>query len=247
MGEFRFKQFTVRQDASALKVGTDAVLLGAAMTLLPSDRTLLDVGTGTGVIALMAAQRLAVPSAPLACGSAITSTGLPDIIAIDIDGPSAAEAAANFAASPWPGMLSARHCSLQDFAPDAPLDVIFSNPPFYDESLRNPDAREAAARHTCSLSYRDLCAFAARHLAPDGRLSLILPAECEAALLRTAVSFGLHPFRILRILTTAGKAPRRIVAGFSRGRAAFREESLTLMSGASRTPEYSLLTAPFYL
>ena len=61
MGEFRFKQFTVRQDASALKVGTDAVLLGAAMTLLPSDRTLLDVGTGTGVIALMAAQRLAVP------------------------------------------------------------------------------------------------------------------------------------------------------------------------------------------
>ena len=247
MGEFRFKQFTVRQDVSALKVGTDAVLLGAAMTLLPSDRTLLDVGTGTGVIALMAAQRLAVPSAPLACGSAITSTGLPDIIAIDIDGPSAAEAAANFAASPWPGMLSARHCSLQDFAPDAPLDVIFSNPPFYDESLRNPDAREAAARHTCSLSYRDLCAFAARHLAPDGRLSLILPAECEAALLRTAVSFGLHPFRILRILTTAGKAPRRIVAGFSRGRAAFREESLTLMSGASRTPEYSLLTAPFYL
>ena len=247
MGEFRFKQFTVRQDASALKVGTDAVLLGAAMTLLPSDRTLLDVGTGTGVIALMAAQRLAVPSAPLACGSAITSTGLPDIIAIDIDGPSAAEAAANFAASPWPGMLSARHCSLQDFAPDAPLDVIFSNPPFYDESLRNPDAREAAARHTCSLSYRDLCAFAARHLAPDGRLSLILPAEYEAALLRTAASFGLHPFRILRILTTAGKAPRRIVAGFSRGRAAFRDESLTLMSGASRTPEYSLLTAPFYL
>lgn len=247
MGEFRFKQFTVRQDASALKVGTDAVLLGAAMTLLPSDRTLLDVGTGTGVIALMAAQRLAEPSAPLACGSAITSTGLPDIIAIDIDGPSAAEAAANFAASPWSGMLSARHCSLQDFAPDAPLDVIFSNPPFYDESLRNPDAREAAARHTCSLSYRDLCAFAARHLAPDGRLSLILPAECEAALLRTAASFGLHPFRILRILTTAGKAPRRIVAGFSRGRAAFRDESLTLMSGASRTPEYSFLTAPFYL
>ena len=260
MGEFRFKQFTVRQDASALRVGTDAVLLGAAMTLLPSDRTLLDVGTGTGVIALMAAQRLAerglaVPDSDGGSPPITSPRGLfnatplrpVSIIAIDIDGPSAAEAAANFAASPWPGMLSARHCSLQDFAPDAPLDVIFSNPPFYDESLRNPDAREAAARHTCSLSYRDLCAFAARHLAPDGRLSLILPAECEAALLRTAVSFGLHPFRILRILTTAGKTPRRIVAGFSRGRAAFREESLTLMSGASRTPEYSLLTAPFYL
>ena len=255
MGEFRFKQFTVRQDASALKVGTDAVLLGAAMTLLPSDRTLLDVGTGTGVIALMAAQRLAVPDSDGGSPPITSPRGLfnatplrpVSIIAIDIDGPSAAEAAANFAASPWTGMLSARHCSLQDFAPDAPLDVIFSNPPFYDESLRNPDAREAAARHTCSLSYRDLCAFAARHLAPDGRLSLILPAECEAALLRTAASFGLHPFRILRILTTAGKAPRRIVAGFSRGRAAFRDESLTLMSGASRTPEYSFLTAPFYL
>ena len=249
MGEFRFKQFTVRQDASALKVGTDAVLLGAAMTLLPSDRTLLDVGTGTGVIALMAAQRLAERGLAVPVFGFFNATPLRpvSIIAIDIDGPSAAEAAANFAASPWSGMLSARHCSLQDFAPDAPLDVIFSNPPFYDESLRNPDAREAAARHTCSLSYRDLCAFAARHLAPDGRLSLILPAECEAALLRTAASFGLHPFRILRILTTAGKAPRRIVAGFSRDRAAFRDESLTLMSGASRTPEYSFLTAPFYL
>ena len=249
MGEFRFKQFTVRQDASALKVGTDAVLLGAAMTLLPSDRTLLDVGTGTGVIALMVAQRLAEWGLAVPAFGLFNATPLRpvSIVAIDIDGPSAAEAAANFAASPWPGMLSARHCSLQDFAPSAPLDVIFSNPPFYDESLRNPDAREAAARHTCSLSYRDLCAFAARHLAPDGRLSLILPAECEAALLRTAASFGLHPFRILRILTTAGKAPRRIVAGFSRGRAALREESLTLMSGASRTSEYSLLTAPFYL
>ena len=153
MGEFRFKQFTVRQDASALKVGTDAVLLGAAMTLLPSDRTLLDVGTGTGVIALMAAQRLAVPAFDGGPPPITSPRGLfnatplrpVSIVAIDIDGPSAAEAAANFAASPWSGMLSARHCSLQDFAPDAPLDVIFSNPPFYDESLRNPDAREAAA------------------------------------------------------------------------------------------------------
>lgn len=235
MAGFRFKQFTVRQDASALKVGTDAVLLGAAMTLRESDRAMLDVGTGTGVIALMTAQRIA------ALGAA------PIIIAIDIDGPSAAEAAANFAASPWPGMLSARHCALRDFAPAAPLDVIFSNPPYYDESLPNPDAREAAARHTCSLSYRELCAFAARHLAPAGRLSLILPSDCEQALVRTAASFGLHPFRILRIRTTDAKPPRRIVAEFSRDAGPALTETLTLMSGSARTAEYSLLTSDFYL
>lgn len=192
-----------------MKVGTDGVLLGAAMTLLPSDRTLLDVGTGTGVIALLAACRLAEYNGRAGLGDR-------HIDAIDIDPESVAEAAQNFSESAWSEQLSA-HCeSLQKFAPQQPLECIFSNPPYYDSSLLNPDRRECAARHTITLSYRDLCVFAQAHLSPSGRLSVILPSDCETLLRRTAVSFSLYPFRIVRIRTTARKPVSRIIAEFCR-------------------------------
>ena len=216
---------------AALKVGTDAVLLGAAMTLIPSDRLMLDIGTGTGVIALMAAQRH--PEA--------------HITAIDIDGPSAREAAINFGASPWTDRLESIHAPLSGFNAAEPFDLIFSNPPYYDNSLTNPNARESAARHTGSLSFREICAYASEHLTPCGRLSLILPSDAERALVRTAASFGLHPFRILRVRTTAEKAPARIVCEFSRTHTAPSEEELILQNGNARTAAYSELTREFYL
>ena len=231
---FRFKHFQVKNERSALKVGTDAVLLGAAMTL-PGKRPLrlLDIGTGTGVIALMAAQRL--------------GDGF-HIDAIDIDGASALEAAENFAASPWAGSLSAENVPLRDFRPDGKYDHIFSNPLFYENSLENPDAREAAARHTGSLSYRDICSFAAEHLADNGTLAIILPAEMEQPLVRTAASFGLFPFRVLRVRTTARKQPKRVVMELSRERGACPgPEELVLQDGPVRTPAYSALTDDFYL
>ena len=255
MSEFRFRQFSVKNEASAMKVGTDAVLLGAAMTLLPSDRSLLDVGTGTGVIALMAAQRLkAMPVAALPVATDNTAAPVFQIDAIDIDPASAAEAAENFAASPWSAHLRALCTPLsaynQEDAHDAPagFDLIFSNPPYYDSSLKNPDARESAARHTETLSYRELCAFAEAHLRPEGRLSLILPASCEKDLLRTAASFGLFPFRLLRILTTPAKPVSRLIAEFSRTRTQPATTELTLMDPAGkRSPEYATLTNSFYL
>ena len=231
MGDFRFKQFSVRQDSSALKVGTDAVLLGAAMTVESSDRLLLDIGTGTGVIALMAAQR---------CPEAT-------IEAIEIDAPSAAEAAQNFASSPWPCRLHAVCTPLQNYQPSGRFDLIFSNPPFYDNSLTNPDERETTARHTGSLSHADICAFAAAHLAPQGRLSIILPSGTERHILRVAASFGLFPFRIMRIKTTPAKAPKRIILELSRIRKSVTETSLTLQDGPGRSEDYSSLTKDFYL
>lgn len=231
MGDFRFKQFTVRQDASALKVGTDAVLLGAAMTVKPSDRYMLDIGTGTGVIALMAAQR---------CPAAMVE-------AIDIDGPSASEAAFNFAASPWPDRLRALCTPLRDYEPSEDFDLIFSNPPFYDNSLTNPDERETAARHTGSLAHADICAFAADRLKEDGRLALVLPSDAERRFLRSAASFGLFPFRLMRVRTTAAKAPKRVIIELSRTRGAMEETELTLQDGPGRSAEYSALTAEFYL
>lgn len=232
-GSFSFKRFTIRNDKAALKVGTDAVLLGAAMTLRPEDKTLLDIGTGTGVIALMVAQRLENTSSR--------------ILSIDIDGPSAEEAGENFADSPWASALTAIHTSLADFRPDRKFDCIFSNPPFYDNSLTNPDAREATARHTESLSYREIFAFSAEWLQPDGHLSLILPADQEVAIIRTAASFGLYPFRIIRVRTTIRKPVRRIILEFSRTREKASEESLTLQDGSARSAQYAELTREFYL
>lgn len=236
---FEFRRFSVRNVDSALKVGTDAVVLGAAMTLMESDRVLLDIGTGTGVIALMAAQRLS----GIAAGPFM-------IQAIDIDPPSAAEAAFNFASSPWSEKLKSECCPLSAFKPEGKMDLIFSNPPYFDDSLVNPEPRETAARHTGSLSYREICAFAEANLAPQGRLSLILPSESENALRRTAASFSLRMFRLVRIRTTAAKQPRRIVAEFRLSSSPLvppAEEDLVLQQGNQRTLQFSALTADFYL
>lgn len=234
MSEFRFKRFGMGNDRAALKIGTDAVLLGASMTL--EGEHFLDIGTGTGVIAAMAAQRLSDMQVPFS------------IDAIDIDGPSAEEAAESFSRLPWASALKAVHCPLSSFEPAVLYDGIFSNPPYYDCSLPNPDEREAAARHSGSLSYGDICAFAAKRLREGGRLSLILPSEYLTALRRTASSFDLTAERIVYVRTTSAKQPRRVIAEFVKGwRGAAREESLTMMSVGTRTPEYDALVSPFLL
>lgn len=210
MQVFRFRQFSVRNEMSAQKVGTDGVLLGAAATLPGTSdgrMAVLDIGTGTGLVALMLAQRL------FGLGKGFNITG------IDIDAPSVAEAAANFAASPWAGSLSAVQVSLNAYASPAPLGLIVSNPPFYDNSLPAPEGRRNSARHTDTLSFKEICAFAGENLTSDGRLSMILPAADERGLLRYAASFGLFPAMLLRIRTVASKPPRRLIAEFVRSRA----------------------------
>ena len=147
MSVFHFKKFDVRNDKSAMKVNTDGVLLGAVAPLKPTDRQILDIGTGTGTIALMLAQRLSQDAGEIPSGAMITG--------IDIDNDAAAEAGENFRESPWDGILAALHTPLSEYNPDRKFDLIVSNPPYYDASLTNPDARKAAARHTADgLSYR---------------------------------------------------------------------------------------------
>lgn len=239
MSVFRFKRFEVVNERSAMKVNTDGVLLGAAMTIRPEDRTFLDVGTGTGTIALMAAQRA-------------TRMGDLHIDAIDIDGISAEEAAANFRNSPWGPALHAHHISLDEFGeaePDRMYDLIFSNPPYFDCSLQAPQERRNAARHTSTgLSYRELLEFSALRLTPHGRFAIVLPADQEAALTRYARMCGLHLQRILRIRTVPRKAPSRIIAEFSRERCMQpSDDTLTIQNEGKYTEEYLSLTHEFYL
>lgn len=250
MGVFRFKKFEVVNERSAMKVNTDGVLLGASMTILLSDRTMLDVGTGTGTIALMAAQRLS--SAILNSSSVILNeVKNPRIDAIDIDEASASEASANFIKSPWSAILRAHHLPLEEFAASAETvyDLIFSNPPYFEDSLTAPDERKSTARHTSDgLSYRDIFEFAKDRLSENGRVSLVLPADQEAALTRYARMCGLYLFRILRVRTVPRKAPSRIIAEFSRKRCMELSEGLlTIQDEGKYTQEYLSLTRDFYL
>ena len=244
MGVFRFKRFEVVNERSAMKVNTDGVLLGALMTILPTDRTLLDIGTGTGTIALMAAQRL------FSCGICHADRSAENRVdAIDIDEASAEEAAANFRNSPWSEVLHAYHTSLDDFASDRKYDLVFSNPPYFEDSLNATEERRNNARHTSTgLSYREILDFASQSLTDNGRVAFVLPAETEAALCRHARMNGLHLFRIVRVRTVPRKEPSRIIAEFSRMRKDTSEDTvLTIQNEGKYTEEYLSLMRDFYL
>ena len=270
MSIFRFKQFDVVNERSAMKVNTDGVLLGAVMTIDPSDRRLLDIGTGTGTIALMAAQRMAegFPVEPGMTGIMPEMTGGRQgmtvmerdsvqsgfrVEAIDIDEPSATEAATNFRNSPWGQHMSVTQASLEEYAADLAeevrYDLIFSNPPYFDDSLEAPQERRNNARHTGSgLSYRELLEFSAKRLTEEGRFAIVLPADQERALTRHARMCGLHLFRITRVRTVPRKAPSRIIAEFSRRRCETPQDIvLTIQDEGKYTQEYLSLTRDFYL
>lgn len=215
-----------------MKVGTDGVLLGAWAGICPDDHRALDVGTGTGLIALMLTQR----SPALA------------VQAIDIDPAAAEEAAANFAASPWANRLAALPISLQSFISEseAPasrtFDLIVSNPPFFKASLKAPDAQRSAARHDDTLPPAELIAAARRLLAPNGRLAVIYPPEEARAFVVEAEAAGLYLSRLTRVISVAGQPPKRHLMEFSRSAGMPAFDDLVIDS-----PEYRSLTGAFYL
>ncbi len=255
---FRFKRFDVANRRSAMKVNTDGVLLGAVTEVLGSDLNILDIGTGTGTVALMLAQRREE-----AAGLAGKDDGW-RITGIDIDQDSAAEAAENFRNSPWNSHLAALNLSLRRFtdhpATGGGLDLIVSNPPYYDNSLQAPERRRNTARHTgdpespagCDvLSYREILEYASSALSQDGRVSIVLPADQENALLRHARMCGFLPWKILRVKTVERKPVSRVIVRFKRRAAAPavpEEETLTLLDGEGRrTCRHASLVEDFYL
>lgn len=249
---FYFKRFSMNNEWAAMKVNTDGVLLGAAATLPEGeDISVLDAGTGGGTIALMLAQRL-------------SDSGRDRFMikGIDIDQPSADEAAENFATSPWAQHLTAQLMDLRECTDT--YDFIVSNPPFYDATLPAPDSRRNTARHAAGsdstalcgapLSFVTLLDFASTHLkGPESQLSMILPADQEKLLLRMASSYGMTPSRLLRINTTPRKPAKRIIAEFRLAGSLPTKrnpifEGLVIQTGPEiYTPEYEALVSPFYL
>lgn len=229
---FRFKQFTIHQHLCAMKVGTDGTLLGAWAA--GGDR-ILDIGTGTGLIALMMAQRF---------GEAL-------ITAIDIDRDACKQASDNAESSPFDRRIKVKYCSLQTFVEETAetvcgvFDAIVCNPPFYDSSLTCPDKQRSIARHDTSLSCDVLFAGAARLLAADGEFSIIIPASRRKAFEVAAACAGLHMWRVCGVRTTPTKPISRCLLSFGLHpctQQAARPTDLVIGS-----EEYRQLTEPFYL
>lgn len=229
---FSFKKFTVKQEKAAFKVGTDGVILGATADVSGAER-ILDIGTGTGLIALMAAQR---------CNA--------QIVAIEPDKESFEQALENVRNSPFSTRISVLNCTLQEYLPDEnQFDLIVLNPPFFSDSLKNPDPRLSAARHNDNLTSEDILLGAKRLLGEKGRLQLIMPYVEGNIFIAEAAGHGFYCNSILKIRPLPTSEIRRVVLTFSREKLKPAESFLTIERGPRHefTDEYINLTKDFYL
>ena len=195
---FQFKHFSIRQDRCPMKVGTDGVLLGALADAGADARRILDVGTGTGLIALMLAQRTAA---------------LPGVRITGVDVDDVSQACENAAASPWAARVEFVQCPVQEYRPGERFDRIVSNPPYFVDSLTCPDAGRTTARHAVTLRYGELCAAVVRLLAPGGRFAVILPTA-EAARFLAECRGRLVLCRRTDVRTTPRREARRALMEF---------------------------------
>lgn len=259
MGNFRFKQFEIEQDRCAMKVGTDGVLLGA---WAQGGRRILDIGSGTGLISLMMAQRF--PEA--------------EVVGIDMDADACGQARENVMASPFRDRVEIECCRLQDFggaseaaeasgtaeglkvdggASEAAeglkaagvFDAIVSNPPFFVDSLKNPDSKRTMARHTDSLPFRDLFAGVKRLLSDEGVFSAIVPVEVVEQFVAESCMLGFYLIRKCGVKTVERKQSKRFMLSFAKHRISPYEECVETMmdSHGNRSEWYRKITEEFYL
>lgn len=228
---FHFKQFSVKHDRCAHKVGTDGVLLGAWVDVSHANR-ILDIGTGSGVIALMLAQR---------------SSSESDIDAIDISEEDCMQARENMADSPWPNKIRIENIALQNFESD-PYDLIVSNPPFFIDSAKPPAEERKRARHTESLPPEELLSHARRLLSPKGKLCIILPVTEGLNIKAIAESFGWQCTRLCEFRARDSKPVERLLFELQFNKVEVKKESLILYERDEEwTNAYKNLTREFYL
>ncbi len=229
MSVFKFKKFTIIQEQSAMKVGTDGVLLGAWVPCKESN-TILDIGCGTGLITLMLAQRNPESS----------------IVGIEIDKAASQEAQKNSINSDWKERIKINHTSLQDFTPKNQFDLIVSNPPFFPED--NSQERRAIARRTNTLSFKDLIQHAANLLSAKGVFAVIIPKDSEKQFCNIATAQHLYCSRVCNVKGNATAPVKRVMLAFSFTKAELKTEELTIeKSRHNYTDAYTQLCKDFYL
>ena len=230
---FQFKQFTINQDRCAMKVGTDGTLLGAWANAPVEPCRILDIGTGTGLVALMMAQRY--PKS--------------QVIGIDIDRDAALQAQENVDASPFSNRVKIMNVDATKIEDKEGFDAIVCNPPYFVDSLTCPQDQRTLARHTITLTYEQLMQTAYKLLKNDGMFSIVVPTENNDAIESASALAGFMISRICMIKTTPNKLPKRQLIEFRKNRIDridFCEEILEIFPN-QRSDWYYELTRDFYI
>jgi tRNA1Val (adenine37-N6)-methyltransferase len=234
MSKFQFKQFSIEQDRCAMKIGTDGVLLGAWAPLENNPFSILDIGTGTGVIALMLAQR----------------SHAEQIDALEIDEEAYEQSVDNFENSPWSDRLFCFHAGLDEFMeePEDEYDLIVSNPPFYTDDFKSATEQRDLARFADAMPFEDLIEAADLLLSENGIFAAIIPFKEEENFLALATAFELYPLKITRVKGTPTTEIKRSLLAFSRiEKIDFSTDELIIETARHiYTPEYIELTKDFY-
>lgn len=234
---FSFKQFTIHQDRTAMKVCTDACVLGAYADVGQGAASAqvrgLDIGTGTGLLALMAAQR----------------NPRVKVDAVEVDDSAFGQATENVANSPFADRVRVWHSRIQDFEPSYYYDRILTNPPFYTNHLRSPDKAVNRALHTDELPFDELLTAVVRLLKPNGEWWVLLPPQQMDDLIISALHCGLYPVKQLMIRHNAQKPVFRVVTGFTFRETNTAEELLSIheLDNQVYTAEFRTLLRDFYL
>jgi len=232
-GVFYFKHFKVEDNQSTMKVGTDAVLLGAVADVTHAI-DILEVGTGCGIIALIMAQRSSAR-----------------IDAIEIDPDSARQAAENVKNSRWHERIRVVHQSFQDFSQETgkTYDLIISNPPYFSRSLKSADQKRNLSRHNDTLSFSELSFGARGLLRPEGSLWIILPVSENLEFIDTAYKYGLFPHYHMKIFAKIGKPGYRSIFQFKQQKKESIKEEVLVIRNEDETyaEKYRELTRDFYL
>lgn len=230
---FNFKQFKVEHDLCAMKVGTDGVTIGAWASA-DNPGSILDIGTGSGLIALMLAQRFNA-----------------QITAIDIDKNAFRQAEINFSNSPWGNRLKAYHYSLEEFSQTntTKFDLITSNPPYFIDSLKNPDKNKQTARHAEDAFHEDIIRFSAKFLTPEGRLCIILPVSEGENLIELAPAHQLFCIRKTTIIPKPNAPAKRLLLAFSKNNSTCQNSELTIETNIRHeySSEFTGMVKDFYL
>lgn len=229
---FQFKKFTVYHDKCAMKVGTDGVLLGAWASV-ENARRILDIGTGTGLIALMLAQRSDA-----------------SVVGVDIDEAAVEQARENIERSEWKNRIVVEHKDVLDLSGEkyGLFDVIVSNPPYFTEAVYCPDKQRNTARHMDSLPFDELLQAVDRLLAEEGCFSVILPSGVAPDFIANALHYRLYLCRQTFVHTKPEAVPKRVLMPFSRTASECKTEHLVVeLARHEYSPEYIALTRDFYL
>jgi tRNA1Val (adenine37-N6)-methyltransferase len=235
MSKFTFKQFSIEQDKTAMKVGTDGVLLGSWAPIDHNPFSILDIGAGTGIIALMLAQR----------------TSAEQIDALEVDEEAYEQAVDNFENSPWGDRLFCFHAGLDEFIeePEDEYDLIVSNPPFYAEDYKTENDQRDLARFQDAMPFEELIEAADLLLSENGVFAVILPFKEEQKFISLAKEFELYPTKITHVKGTPKSEIKRSLLAFSRNEnQVFDIDELIIeIDRHIYTPEYIELTKDFYL